>query len=189
MKIFLTDQEKKLDTYLRELMSCKVVEFDRNKLTGKTSIVDLASRKKLRETDLNFFFNYFIFPSNVMIHKTQWAMESRSMRIGDTIVQQVFIPPVKGFSQKIIFGVRINNIIREPTRVGFSYETLEGHVEKGESTFIIEEDGDKLLFKILTFSEPATILTKLLGPVFSVPYQAFCTGKALENVKRRISIS
>ncbi|CAN5426639.1 hypothetical protein BH10BAC4_BH10BAC4_10570 [soil metagenome] len=188
MKIFLTNQEKNLDTHLHELMSCKVMEFDRNKLTAKTSIEQLTTRKSLNEIDLNFFFNYFIFPSNVMVHKTQWAIENRSMRIGDTIVQQVFIPPLKEISQKIIFGVRINSIIREPRRVGFSYETLEGHVERGESTFTIEEEEGQLLFKIRTFSKPATFLTRLLGPVFSVPYQAYCTRKALQNVKSRISI-
>ena len=35
------------------------------------------------------------------------------MKIGDTIAQQANIPPFKNFSQKIIFGVRINEIINE----------------------------------------------------------------------------
>ena len=66
------------------------------------------------------------------------------------------------------------------------YETLEGHVEKGISTFTIEKLEDKLIFKIQTFSAPGNFLTKLLGPVFSVPYQSYCTGNALENVERQI---
>ncbi len=81
------------------------------------------------------------------------------MQIGDTILQQVFIPPVKQFSKKIIFGVRINAIINEAVRIGFSYETLEGHVEKGESTFTIEEIEGNIIFKIHTFSEPGSWLT------------------------------
>ena len=108
------------------------------------------------------------------------------MKIGDTIAQQVYIPPTKVFSQKIIFGVRINQIIDQTNRKGFSYETLEGHVEKGISTFTLEQVNNIITFNIQTFSTPGNILTKLLGPVFSVPYQTFCTKNALENVKRQL---
>ena len=111
------------------------------------------------------------------------------MQIGDTIVQQAFIPPVRQFSQKIIFGVRINNIIAETNRIGFSYETLNGHVEMGESTFTIEKTSeDKTIFKIHTFSKPGNLLTKLVGPFFSIPYQTFCTKRGLENVKKNLEV-
>ena len=71
----------------------------------------------------------------------------------------------------------------------FSYETLEGHVEKGISTFTIEQaDNMKLIFKVCTYSSPGSILTKLLGQIFSIPYQSFCTKSALKNVKRQIEI-
>jgi len=70
---------------------------------------------------------------------------------------------------------------------GFSYETLEGHVEKGISTFTVEQiDNSKLIFRVCTYSSPDNILTKLLGPIFSIPYQTFCTKSALRNVKRQI---
>ncbi len=108
------------------------------------------------------------------------------MKVGDTIVQQVYIPPTKVFSQKIIFGVRINEIINEPARKGFSYETLEGHVEKGISTFTVEQQENNLIFKIQTYSTPGNILTKLIGLIFSIPYQTFCTKTALNNVKLQI---
>ena len=108
------------------------------------------------------------------------------MKIGDTIAQQVFIPPTKTFSLKIIFGVRINEIIDQADKKGFSYETLEGHVENGISTFTVEQLGNKVAFKVQTYSTPGNFLTKLLGPVFSVPYQTFCTKTALKIVKRQI---
>jgi uncharacterized protein (UPF0548 family) len=112
------------------------------------------------------------------------------MQIGDTIVQQAFIPPFQHVSQKIIFGVRINDIINEPTRIGFSYETLNGHVEKGVSIFTIEQSADrKTIFKVHTFSQPGSLLTKLVGPIFSVPYQTFCTRQGLSNVKRQLESS
>lgn len=122
-----------------------------------------------------------------MSHPTQWQAESRSIKIRDFIVQQVHLPPFKHISQKIIFGVRIKEVIDQPHKKGFSYETLEGHVEKGFSIFTIEQTSPaKLIFKIHTFLKPATTLTKLLGPFFSVPYQNFCPKSALKNVKRKI---
>ena len=108
------------------------------------------------------------------------------MKIGDTILQQAFIPPTKTFSQKIVFGVRINSIIDEAKRKGFSYVTIEGHVEKGESIFTIEKSQGGLIFEIKTFSEPGNLLTRIVGPIFTVPYQTYCTRTALENVKRQI---
>jgi len=86
--------------------------------------------------------------------------------------------------------VRIKEIINELSIKGYSYETLEGHVEKGISIFTIEKrDNGKIIFSIKTFSKPATILTKILGPIFSVPYQTYCTMHALKNVKRLIGVA
>ena len=124
-----------------------------------------------------------------MAYLTQWNHEQRTIKKGDTIMQQVFIPPNRYISQKIIFGVRIKEIIDEQNRVGYSYETLKGHVEKGISTFTIEKTGDEqTVFRIHTYSAPANLLTKLLGPVFSIPYQTYCTRKALQNVKKIIEL-
>ena len=77
-------------------------------------------------------------------------------------------------------------MINQPDRKGFSYETLEGHAEKGISTFTVEQSGNKILFKIQTYSTPGNFFTKLAGPVFSIPYQSFCTGAALRHVKRQL---
>jgi uncharacterized protein (UPF0548 family) len=121
-----------------------------------------------------------------MTFMTQWELEKRTMKIGDTILQQALIPPTKFFSQKITFGVRINKIINEENKKGFSYETIEGHVEKGESTFTVEQEKSKMIFKIQTFSEPGNLLTNVVGPIFTLPYQAYCTRRALDNVKHQI---
>jgi hypothetical protein len=160
--------------------------YDKFKLTEKCSIIEINTSKSLHQLDLDFLFDYQLFPQNIMTYKNQWSEENRTMRIGDTIAQQVYIPPTKFLSQKIIFGVRINEIIDQPDKKGFSYETLEGHVEKGISTFTVEQAGNKVIFKIHTFSSPGNVLTKLLGPVFSVPYQTYCTQQALKNVRRQL---
>lgn len=186
MKIFLTDQKNKLKEHLDFLKLSQVMIYNKSRLTEKTNTVELATHKQLSQLDLDFLFDYKIFPDSIMTFKTQWQEESRKMKVGDTIVQQVYIPPTKNFSQKIIFGVRINEIIEQTNKKGFSYETLCGHVEKGISTFTIEQFNNKLVFKIQTYSTPGNILTKLLGPIFSIPYQTYCTKSALQNVKRQI---
>ncbi len=160
--------------------------FDKRKLKEKVTAVHIKTDKRLDQLNLDFLFDYKIFPANIMTYMTQWGMEKRKMQIGDTILQQALIPPTSFFSQKIIFGVRINTIIDEVDRKGFSYETIEGHVEKGESAFTVEQTAQGFIFKIQTFSEPGNFLMKLVGPIFTVPYQGYCTRKALENVGRQI---
>lgn len=186
MKIYLTDQKRKLKKHLEFLKTSTVMSYNKTRLTEKTTTIDIKTNQKLDIINLDFLFDYQIFPDSIMTFKTQWTDENRKMKIGDTIAQQVYFPPTKIFSQKIIFGVRINEIIDQADKKGFSYETLEGHVEKGISTFTVEQLEDKLVFKVQTYSTPGNILTKLLGPIFFVPYQTFCTKTALNNVKRQI---
>jgi hypothetical protein len=188
MKIYLTDQKNKFKQHLDFLKTKNVMTYDKTRLTEKITTIEIKTTKKIDQLNLETLFDYQIFPDNIMTSKNQWTDENRKMRIGDTIAQQVYIPPTKTFSQKIIFGVRINEIIDQGDKKGFSYETLEGHVEKGISTFTVEQLDDKLIFKIMTYSAPGNILTKLLGPIFSVPYQTFCTKTALDNVKRKLEI-
>lgn len=160
--------------------------YDKAGLKEKVSTIEISSDKSLNQFDLAFLFNYELFPDYILSYFCQWTAEDRTMQIGDTIAQQVFIPPIQAVSQKIIFGVRVCEIFEESSRIGFSYETLVGHVEKGISTFSLEQLDGKTAFKIHTFSEPGNTLTRLLGPVFSLPYQAYCTRKCLKNVKMRL---
>ena len=188
MKIYLTDQKNKFKLHLDFLKDKKVMDYDKTLLKEKTTIIKINTSKNIDQLNLDFLFDYQIFPDNIMTFKNEWTDENRKMKIGDTIAQQVYIPPTKTFSQKIIFGVRINEVIDQENRKGFSYETLDGHVEKGISTFTVEQLDNKIVFKIQTYSTPGNILTKLLGPIFSVPYQTFCTNAALKNIKRQLEI-
>lgn len=188
MDIYLSDQRKNFKKHLDLLKNREVMEYDKSKLVKKVATIDMVTHKKFDELNLDFLFDYQVFPDIIMSYMTQWSEENRKMKIGDTIMQQVFIPPIKKWSQKIVFGVRVNEIIDQVNKRGFSYETLEGHVERGISTFTIEQMEDKLIFKIQTYSKPGNMLATLIGPVFSIPYQAFCTKKALKNVKRQIEM-
>jgi len=183
MKIYLTDQSDKLSLHLENLKDVPIMTYDKTKLKEKISDIIISSQMKLHDVDTQSFCNYHIFPGEIMSFLTQWSQEKRAMQIGDTIVQQVYIPPLKNFSQKIIFGVRINEVINTSDKKGFSYETLDGHVERGVSSFYLENSPSGLIFTIRTFSEPSNPFVKLLGPFFSLPYQAYCTQKALECVR------
>ncbi len=188
MRYYFFNQVHHLKKYLEILKLKKVMVYDKDKLTEKITEIEINTNKSLSDLNLDFFFDYNIFPSKILIFKSQWSDENREMKVGDTIVQQIFIPPVQSFSQKIIFGVRIKEIINDDQRKGFSYETLEGHVEKGISTFIFEEINQKIKFRIHTFSILGNILTKILGSIFTIPYQTYCTRQALKNVKRQVEV-
>lgn len=160
--------------------------YDQTKLKEKVTTIDIQTSKNIEDLKLDFIFDYHIFPNNLMSFKTQWTQENRKMKVGDTILQQIYFPPTKRFSQKIIFGVRISEIIEEPDRKGFSYVTIEGHAENGIATFTVEELADNIIFKIRTYSTPGNKLTKILGPIFTTPYQTFCTKSALKHVKYQL---
>ncbi|MNK00367.1 hypothetical protein D3C87_181510 [compost metagenome] len=162
------------------------MDYDIKELHEKTSSIEISTALNLGELDLSAFFDYRIFPEYILSAYPQWKDEGRTMQPGDTILQQVYLPPIPKFSQKVLFGVRIKEVIREEKRTGFSYETLEGHVECGISRFVLEETGNKVFFRIHTFSKPGSFLTRLLGPVFSLPYQTYCTNKALKQVKKML---
>ena len=184
MQIFFVDQAHSFSRLLSALIAKPVMQYDKSKLIEKSSSIII--NRTFSEINFKPFFNYEIFPQNIMTFQTQWQLENRQMKSGDTILQQAFIPPTKLFSQKIIFGVRINEVIDSAIMKSFSYETLRGNVEKGISTFSVEPAGNNCTFKIHTYSKPGNILTQLLGPIFSVPYQTYCTKAALNNVKKQM---
>ena len=186
MRIFIKDQTKKLQSHLDELKQVSVMKYNIGHLRAKSSTIAVGSATSPIKLKRSFLSDYDIFPASIMTSLAEWNVAEREMQVGDTIVQQVYLPPTPVFSQKVVFGVRVCEIIDEPKRMSFSYETLEGHVEKGISTFVLEESERGLEFTIQTHSTPGTPLATLLGPVFSVPYQAYCTRRALEYVKGRI---
>ncbi len=188
MKIYLQEQEPFFIKHLEYQKQQPVMNYDKSLLKEKINTISINNHD-ISSLSLDCLFNYQIFPPHIMSYKTQWQHEGRAIKAGDTIVQQVYIPPIKSLSQKIVFGVRIKEIINTKKTKGFSYETLEGHVEKGLSIFTVEQLNDnELIFKIHTYSEPGNIISKLVAPFFSIPYQAYCTKAALKNIKVQIEL-
>jgi hypothetical protein len=186
MMLFLSGQLSRFEHILEELKLKQVLNYTKTILAEKVSTIDISTNKAFEDINVDFLFQYNIFPDNIMSYMTVWELENRNMKVGDTILQQVYLPPIKTFSLKIIFGVRIKEIIHLENKIGFSYETLEGHVEKGISTFTLEKEKQNIIFKIHTFSFPGNWLSKIAAPFFSIPFQSYCTNKALKKVKRQL---
>ena len=187
MQWYIKDQSPHFAQHLQRLQQLPVMPYNKSSLIEKTTTITINTTRTLQQLNTDFLFNYRLFPPFILTAFTQWAFEKRGMQIGDTIVQQAFLPPVKAMCLKMIFGVRINNIIQENNRMGYSYETLQGHAEKGISTFTLERTANNtMLFSIHTFSTPGSLLSRLVAPFFSIPYQAYCTRQALLHVKGQL---
>jgi hypothetical protein len=112
-------------------------------LPEKTSEISLGHFGSLTSFRTDFLFAYDIFPRFLMRAEAQWIRERRTMRIGDIIVQRAVLPPI-GFGICAEFAVRISALISEPSKLGFAYETLAGHLERGVSEFYFEERAGKV---------------------------------------------
>jgi uncharacterized protein (UPF0548 family) len=155
-----------------------------NSLPERTSTISLECSGPIAGCRTEFLFDYDIFPSTLMRAEAEWKSANREMEVGDVIIQRAIIPPI-GFGICLEFAVRVSAIFREPNKIGFAYETLSGHMERGISEFFIEENQKgQIQFKIHTFSEPAHWLARL-GRLLALPYQRWCTKQALKHVARR----
>jgi hypothetical protein len=92
MQIYIADQKNNFDRYLKVLMTKPVIAYNREKLIEKITQIHITDARSLDEVNLDFLFGYKIFPENILTSKTQWDMERRTIAVGDTILQQVFLP-------------------------------------------------------------------------------------------------
>ena len=180
MRIYLPDQERILPKHLERIKTIPVLPYQIDRLKHKVSSILVPSPAGSHSLRYDSFFNYDIFPVSILQALTQWKSEGREMRVNDNIVQQAFLPPFGSLSVKIVMGVRIKEIFDTDERKGFSYETLQGHIERGISYFIIQRSNSQFTFTIETFSEPAIPLFRVFNPISSL-YQDYCTGKALKH--------
>lgn len=71
--------------------------------------------------------------------------------------------PLLGLS--VFAACRIVSVVSQPGRFGFAYGTLAAHPERGEEAFLVEDHDGEISFRIVAFSEPADILSRLGSPV------------------------
>ena len=157
---------------------------DARTLPERTTSIDLGVAGPISNWRTDFLFDYDIFPSSIMRFEAEWKTEGRQMRVGDVILQRAVVPPIGvGFCME--FAVRICSIIEEGGCLGFEYETLSGHAERGVSKFYFEDKGGSLAFTIRTHSEPGHWTSRIAKRVVTLPYQAWCTRRALKHVRDR----
>jgi hypothetical protein len=153
----------------------------------RTSSITLGLTKPLENCELEFLFNYEVFPPTILTADTEWRTDGRKkMRAGDVIVQRVFAPPV-GAGLCLEFAVKVRQVFFDSSRAGFSYETLDGHAERGISEFYFASDPEGLRFFIHTFSEPGHWTSRAMASV-SVLYQSWCTRQALQYVRKQFAL-
>lgn len=182
MKWYLRDHTSHLPVLLEQFKQRHVQPYTLTLLEEKVTRIPLNASLPLPETLPECLRNYRIFPEYIMRACTQWDMENRELQTGDTIVQQVRFPASRLISVKLVFGVRICEIIDTPDRKGFSYETLTGHAENGKSTFVLERRNNQLYFCIHTWSAPGNRLTRFTKWFLTRPFQSYCTRAALTHV-------
>ena len=82
---------------------------------------------------------------------------------GDSVLVRVRMGPIWA-----VAPCRIIYVIDEPDRFGLAYGTLPGHPESGEEAFMVERDSRSTTFRIVAFSRPADVITRLGGPIARV---------------------
>jgi Domain of unknown function (DUF1990) len=185
MKVFLTNQQANLIRFLPEFKALPLSYDAHTVLREKASSMVVPGGTAVTELssyDFHFLFDYDIFPRHIMTFATEWHHQGRTMREGDVIVQQAFLPPFP-ISLKCVFAVRILQIFRQPHKVGFSYGTLNGHPEMGLSEFYFALRDGVIHATIHTYSYPGTLLARAVAPMFTLPYQQYCTHRALQRLR------
>lgn len=157
---------------------------DARTLPEKTTSINLGVPGPIRNWRTDFLFDYDVFPSSIIRYEAEWLAAGRKLQVGDAILQRAVAPPI-GFGICMEFAVRVSALITEERRLGFAYETLTGHAERGVSEFYFEERDGSLAFTIHTHSEPAHWTARLAKRVVTLPYQAWCTRQALKHVRER----
>jgi uncharacterized protein (UPF0548 family) len=161
-----TDDQAVCDRWVRR------VETD--SLAGTDGVVDHYARSIDVPTDVDpavwferleeRLLTYQVFPPEIM--RAQVCSADARLREGTTIVQRVAIGPLT-----LEAGVRIIRVWqdREPggAETGFTYTTLQGHPERGVSSFRLRRNADatSIDFLIDVRSRPGSWLTRLTRPV------------------------
>ena len=123
-------------------------------------------------------FRYDIFPPTLMRAKV--CSDDERLREGTTIVQHVAVGPFT-----LVSAVRVARVWHvegaDGIESGFSYVTLEGHPERGVSSFRLSRTADgRIMFSIDARSRPGSLLTRI-GRPFARRFQRGATEAALAH--------
>lgn len=128
---------------------------------------------------------YRIFPPRLM--RAEVCSEDGRIHEGITIVQNVALGPLA-----LKAAVRVVRVWRNQfdgaQEIGFTYATLQGHPERGISTFRLRRSTDRhITFLIDARSRPGSLLTLLARP-FARRFQRKASEAALEYFTGPLSL-
>ena len=126
----------------------------------------------------NRLLRYDVFPTRLM--RAEICSADGRLYEGTTIVQHVAIGPFTLESAvRVVRAWRVEDANLAET--GFAYVTLEGHPERGVSSFRVSRDSSgQIEFAIEARSSPGSLLTRLGGP-FACRFQRRATEAALDH--------
>jgi uncharacterized protein (UPF0548 family) len=104
----------------------------------------------------DLLMRYQFYPHDVMSHVSDFGLWNRWAQIGDRIVQRIHLFSL--FGKPILDVIAMNEVrqvLMEPRRYGFTYVTVQTHVQQGEWTGCIEwHEDDELSLTINSISKP-----------------------------------
>lgn len=110
------------------------------------------------------------------------ASEPRAA-VGVNVVVTAGVGPVR-----VDAPCRVVHVVEQPDRLGFTYGTLRGHPVSGEESFsvLLEQDG-RVRFVLIAFSRPASLLSRLAGPVGRAA-QSMAADRYAASLRRAASV-
>lgn len=180
MILRLFDAEAQLGFYLPQMKNAPLTFSDVSEFPPRSARLAVThARCDLRGCNLDFLFRYEIFPRSILKFFGEWQLAGRSMRAGDTIVQQAQVPA--GCGPHFIFGVRVLSVFREANRAGFKYGTLAGHPEIGTNEFAFCASDAGIVATVSTTAGLASPLARFLAPL-TRQYVNYCNRQALRTM-------
>ncbi|MBS2034685.1 DUF1990 family protein [bacterium] len=107
----------------------------------------------------------------------------RPVEVGDSVGLRYYLVP----GVHLFFASRVYEVIDEPLRSGFSYETLEGHPEAGRETFSVTKDSETgaIICELKAWSHLARPWPRWLHPL-TRPLQTGAGRAALDHFEQLI---
>lgn len=117
--------------------------------------VDEDGRLFRKAADL--LMRYQFYPHDVLNHVSDFGLWNRWVQEGDRIVQRIHLLQLFGKPVLDVIGMNeVCQVVTEPRRYGFTYVTVDTHVEQGEWAAHVawREDGEVVL-TVKSISRPA----------------------------------
>ena len=183
MKVFL--RSPRLDSFLPEFKAKPLSSARPTGVRPKKTRVWIPFPDPVRTLDgfdLDYLFQYCVFPRSLLRFFGEWQLERRTMAMGDVIVQEASMPPCR-CGIKFLFGVRVLSVQRTETEAAFTYGTLKGHPENGTNTFSICIADEWLFATVETLDRPGAFPIRIFRAVFIKPYTDYCNRRALLKMR------